>query len=40
MFKITKISNDRLDIELGGSLDADSIRVLLDELIEKSEGRL
>lgn len=37
MFKITKQSADRVDIELGGKLDADTMRTALDELIEKSE---
>ena len=38
MFKITKISANRVDIELSGTLDADDMRTLLDELISKSEG--
>ena len=33
MFKITKISANRVDIELSGTLDADDMRTLLDELI-------
>jgi hypothetical protein len=37
MLKITKPSADRVDIELSGTLDADSMRTALDELIEKSE---
>jgi len=37
MYKIVKISTDRLDIELAGSLDAESMGLLLDELIEKSD---
>ena len=37
MLKITKQSPARLDIELSGSLDADSMRAALDELIEKSD---
>jgi len=37
MFKITKKSAQRVDIELSGSVDADSMRIALDELIEKSE---
>jgi hypothetical protein len=37
MFKITKQSADRVDIELEGSLDADTMRTALDDLIEKSE---
>ena len=38
MLKITKKSASRLDIELGGTVDADDMRTALDELIEKSEG--
>ena len=38
MLKITKLSADRVDIELSGTLDADSMRTALDELIEKSEN--
>lgn len=38
MLKVSKPSSNRLDIELIGSLDADSMASALDELIEKSEG--
>ena len=38
MLKVTKISPNRVDIELDGSLDADSMRDGLDALIEQSEG--
>ena len=38
MLKITKLSADRVDIELSGTLDAASMRTALDELIEKSEN--
>lgn len=38
MLNIVKISANRLDIELSGKLDADSMRKALDELIEQSEG--
>jgi hypothetical protein len=37
MLKITKQSAGRVDIELSGTLDADSMRTALDELIERSE---
>lgn len=37
MFKITKPSANRVDIDLSGSLDADTMRTALDDLIEKSE---
>lgn len=38
MFKITQPSANRLDIEIDGSLDADTMRTALDDLIEKSEN--
>ena len=38
MLKVTKISPNRVDIELNGSLDADGMRDGLDALIEQSEG--
>lgn len=38
MFTITKPSDNRVDIEFSGSLDADGMRTALDDLIEKSEG--
>ncbi len=37
MFKITKKSANRLDIEISGSIDADTMRTGLDDLIESSE---
>lgn len=38
MLNIVKVSASRMDIELSGKLDADSMREALDELIEQSEG--
>lgn len=38
MLKISKPDENRLDIELSGSLDSNAMRVGLDELIDKSEG--
>ncbi len=38
MFKITQPSANRLDIEINGSLDAETMRTALDDLIEKSEN--
>ena len=38
MMKITKVSPNRVDLELSGSLDADGMRAGLDDLIEQSEG--
>jgi len=38
MFKVTNTGTDRLDIELRGKLNADDMRVALDELVEKSQG--
>ena len=37
MYKITRVGDDRLDIEMSGSLDADGMRTALDELVGKSE---
>ena len=37
MLKVTKQSSDRIDLELIGTLDTDSMRRALDELIEQSE---
>jgi len=38
MFKVLKKGSDRLDIELSGKLDADEMRMALDDLAEKSQG--
>lgn len=38
MFRITKQSPNRIDIELNGSLDAETMRTALDDLLMKSEG--
>jgi hypothetical protein len=38
MLNVSKISANRLDIELSGALDADAMRSALDNLVEKSEG--
>ena len=38
MLKVSKPSNDRLDIELSGALDADAMRSALDQLLEQSDG--
>lgn len=38
MLTITKPSENRVDIELRGELDADTMRTALDDLIEKSEN--
>jgi hypothetical protein len=37
MMKITKAFADRVDIEISGSIDAETMRTGLDELISKSE---
>jgi len=37
MLKITKPAPNRIDIEFSGTLDADTMRVALDDLIAKSE---
>jgi hypothetical protein len=38
MFKLMRVSDDRLDIEMSGKLDSKAMIKALDELIEKSEG--
>ncbi len=38
MFKVIENGKDRMDIELSGKLDAESMRIALDELLEKSEN--
>lgn len=38
MLTVTKISSNRVDIELNGILDAETMASGLDELIETSEG--
>ena len=38
MLKVTKKSDDRIDIELSGSLASDEMAVGLDELIYQAEG--
>ena len=38
MLKITEKSPNRIDITISGKIDADMMKVGLDELIEKSEG--
>jgi hypothetical protein len=37
MFKVTANGNNRLDIELSGKLNADEMKIALDELTEKSK---
>ena len=38
MFKITRVGENRLDIEMSGKLDAEQMEKALDELVAKSEG--
>lgn len=38
MLNVSKIGTDRINIELSGALDAEAMRVSLDELVDKSEG--
>lgn len=38
MLKVTPNGKNRLDIELSGSLDAEDMKIGLDELVNKSEG--
>ncbi len=37
MFKVIENGTNRLDIEMSGKLDAESMKVALDELVSKSE---
>jgi len=38
MFKIIESSENRLDIEMSGKLDAETMTVALDELVDKSKN--
>jgi hypothetical protein len=38
MFKIERVSEDRLDIEMSGKLDSEAMAKALDELVDKSGG--
>lgn len=38
MFKITRTAEDRIEIEISGSIDADDMRSGMDTLIAQSEG--
>lgn len=38
MFKITRVNECRLDIEMSGRLNSENMKKALDELVEKSEG--
>ncbi|GAD00817.1 STAS/SEC14 domain-containing protein [Agarivorans albus] len=38
MFNVTKVADNRLDIEFGGKLDADEMKLALDELSSKVQG--
>ena len=38
MLTVNRTSDNRLDIELSGTLDADMMALALDDLMEKSEG--
>ncbi len=38
MFKVIESGTNRLDIEMSGKLDAESMTVALDELVSKSEN--
>ena len=38
MFKIERIGENRLDIEMSGKLDSEGMAKALDDLVEKSEG--
>jgi len=37
MFKVTRKGTNRLDIELSGMLNAEEMKIALDELVEKSK---
>ena len=38
MFKVERVRDDRLDIQMSGKLDSAGMSQALDELVEKSEG--
>lgn len=38
MFRIQRTGPDRVDIELSGKLDTDSMKLALDELVRETEG--
>ena len=38
MFKVIQNGTDRLDLEMSGKLNANEIRIALDELVSKSES--
>ena len=38
MFKVTRVSENRLDIEMSGKLDTPQMEQALDELVEKADG--
>ncbi|MFC1862490.1 STAS/SEC14 domain-containing protein, partial [Thermodesulfobacteriota bacterium] len=38
MFKITQNGMNRLDIEMSGKLDAEEMKIALDELVSKSKN--
>jgi hypothetical protein len=38
MLKIERTGEDRLDMEMRGKLDADAMKKVLDEFVEKSDG--
>ena len=38
MFRISTVSSNRVDIELSGKLDAETMRKGLEDLVEQSEG--
>lgn len=38
MFQVVANGPNRIDIEFGGKLDSDDMKVALDELVSKSEG--
>ena len=38
MFKVTRTSENRLDLEMSGKLTAQEVKIALDELVSKSEN--
>jgi hypothetical protein len=38
MFKVTRVNDSRLDIEMSGKLDVEHMEKALDELVHKAEG--
>ena len=38
MFKVARVDESRLDIEMSGKLNSEQMKIVLDEIVGKSEG--